>query len=83
MAFEFWECCSELLICYFFASVLIYYLKPKKAFYVALFLLLIYWIMCVMGNPSDPYSLKGWFGTAIDKKILGVAHMYKGEGIAI
>ena len=35
-----------------------------------------------MGNPSDPYSLNGWFGTAIDKKILGVAHMYKGEGVA-
>ena len=37
--------------------------------------------MCFTGNPSDPYSLNGWFGTDIDKNILGIAHMYKGEGI--
>src|SRR5687767_9931522 len=73
---------QRIAICYFFASVLIYYLKLKKAFFVALILLLIYWIMCLMGNPSDPYSLNGWFGTAIDKKVLGIAHMYKGEGVA-
>ena len=44
-------------------------------------LLLLYWLLCVVGNPTDPYSLMGWFGTAIDKNILGVAHMYKGEGV--
>jgi predicted acyltransferase len=73
---------QRIAICYFFASILIYYLKPKKAFYATLILLLAYWMLCVMGNPSDPYSLEGWFGTAIDKKILGVPHMYKGEGVA-
>ena len=45
-------------------------------------LLLIYWALCIAGNPSDPYSLAGWFGTDIDKKILGEAHMYHGEGMA-
>jgi predicted acyltransferase len=44
-------------------------------------LLLLYWMLCYIGNPADPYSLKGWFGTAIDKSILGISHMYKGEGI--
>jgi predicted acyltransferase len=44
-------------------------------------LLLVYWLLCYIGNPTDPYSLKGWIGTAIDKAILGVAHLYKGEGI--
>jgi len=73
---------QRIALCYFFASVLIYYLKLKKTFYVALILLLVYWILCVIGNPADPYSLSGWFGTDIDKKILGVAHMYKGEGVA-
>jgi predicted acyltransferase len=38
-------------------------------------------MLCYIGNPADPYSLKGWFGTDIDKKILGVAHIYKGEGL--
>ncbi len=73
---------QRIALCYFFAALIAYYLKPRKAFYVGLVFLLLYWLLCYTGNPSDPYSLKGWFGTDIDKKILGVAHMYKGEGIA-
>lgn len=72
---------QRIALCYFFASVIIYYLKARRAFYAGLVLLLIYWILCYTGNPADPYSLEGWFGTGIDKNILGVAHMYKGEGI--
>jgi len=72
---------QRIALCYFFASVIIYYLKIRKAFYVGLILLLLYWLLCYVGNPTDPYSLEGWFGTDIDKKILGVAHMYKGEGV--
>jgi predicted acyltransferase len=73
---------QRIALCYLFASVLIYYLKPRKAFFVAAVLLLLYWMFCFTGNPVDPYSLKGWFGTGIDKSILGIAHMYKGEGMA-
>lgn len=72
---------QRIAICYFFASVLIYNLKPRKAFLTGLILLLLYWVLCLIGNPSDPYSLQGWFGTEIDKQILHVAHMYKGEGV--
>ena len=72
---------QRIAICYFLASLLIYYLKVRLSLYVALLLLIVYWILCVVANPADPYSLNGWFGTAIDKKILGVAHMYKGEGV--
>lgn len=72
---------QRIALCYFFASVFIYYLKARKAFYLGLFLLLIYWLMCLLGNPVDPYSLHGWFGTSIDAAILGESHMYKGEGI--
>lgn len=71
---------QRIALCYFFASVLVYYLKARKVFYVSLVLLLVYWMLCYIGNPDDPYSLQGWFGTGIDKDILGVAHMYKGEG---
>ena len=73
---------QRIALCYFFASVIIYYLKPKGAFYFGLILLLLYWMLCYFGNPSDPYSLQGWFGSGIDKKILHVPHMYKGEGVA-
>lgn len=72
---------QRIAIAYFFASVLVYYLKARKAFVAGMILLLLYWMFCVIGNPADPYSLKGWFGTAIDKLILGEVHMYKGEGI--
>ncbi|MEO5563477.1 MAG: DUF5009 domain-containing protein [Chitinophagaceae bacterium] len=72
---------QRIALCYFFASVIIYYFKIRKAFYIALLLLLFYWLLCYIANPADPYSLSGWFGTNIDKKIVGVPHMYKGEGV--
>jgi predicted acyltransferase len=71
---------QRIALCYLFASLIIYFLKPRGAFVAAAVLLLAYWLMCMLGNPADPYSITGWFGTGIDKKILGVAHMYKGEG---
>ncbi len=72
---------QRIALCYFFASIIIYYLKARKAFYAGAVLLLVYWIVCYVGNPGDPFSLTGWFGTAIDKKIVGEVHMYKGEGM--
>jgi len=36
----------------------------------------------MLGDKNDPYSLNGFFGTDIDKKILGINHLYKGEGVA-
>jgi predicted acyltransferase len=70
---------QRIALCYFFASIIIYYAKPRGAFLTGLILLLLYWLLCVLGNPADPYSLTGWFGTDIDKAILHEAHMYRGE----
>jgi predicted acyltransferase len=72
---------QRIALAYFFAAITIYYLKGTKAFYAAMLLLLGYWALCLLGNPADPYSLEGWFGTNIDKVILGVTHLYKGEGM--
>jgi predicted acyltransferase len=69
---------ARIAICYFFASVIIYYFKPKGAFYTGLVLLLLYWTLCFL---SGDYSMKGWFGNDVDRSVLGLAHMYKGEGI--
>ena len=71
---------QRIALAYFFAAVIAYYFKGVKSFYMAMLLLLGYWALCLVGNPIDPYSLEGWFGTAIDKAILGVTHLYKGEG---
>jgi predicted acyltransferase len=73
---------QRIALSYFFAAVIIYYAKPRGAFLIGTLLLLIYWALCIAGNPVDPYSLAGWFGTGIDKKLLGEAHMYHGEGVA-
>ena len=71
---------ARIAICYFFASIIIYYLKLRKAIYVGMVLLLLYWLLCyALGDPIDPYGLAGWFGTEFDKKVLGVAHMYQQE----
>ena len=73
---------ARIAICYFFASVIIYYAKARVAFYLGLVLLLLYWTLCfVLGDKSDPYSMTGWFGNDVDKAILHLPHMYKGEGI--
>jgi predicted acyltransferase len=74
---------QRIALCYLFASVIIYYLKVRGAFLAGLILLLLYWLFCVAyGNPADPYSLSGYFGTGIDIAILHVPHMYHGEGVA-
>lgn len=73
---------QRIALCYFFAAIIIYYLKVRGAFLAGLILLLLYWLFCVLGNPTDPYSLQGWFGTSIDLAILNDPHMYHGEGIA-
>lgn len=72
---------QRIAICYFFASVIVYYLKLRGAFITGLILLLFYWVICFLGNPSDPYSITGWYGNTIDRAILHLPHMYKGEGV--
>jgi predicted acyltransferase len=72
---------QRIALAYFSASVIIYYFKIRGAFVAACIILLGYWFLCVAANPSDPFSLQGWFGTNIDRAILGDAHMYKGEGV--
>lgn len=73
---------ARIAICYLFASIIIYYLKARMAFVVGLILLLLYWVLCfVFGDSGDPYSMMGWFGNKVDRAVLGVAHMYHGEGI--
>lgn len=72
----------RIAICYFFAAIIVYYFKLRKALYLGMVMLLAYWALCyLLGDPADPYSMKGWFGNKIDEAVLGAAHMYKGEGM--
>ncbi|MBP6286090.1 MAG: DUF1624 domain-containing protein [Ferruginibacter sp.] len=72
---------QRIAVSYFFASVIVHFFKVRGAFVAGAFILLGYWFLCIAGNPADPFSLHGWFGTNVDKAILGEKHMYRGEGI--
>ncbi len=74
---------QRIAICYFFASLIVYFPKVRGALVISGIILFAYWLLCyVFGSKGDPYSLHGYFGTAVDKGVLGVNHMYKGEGVA-
>lgn len=73
---------QRIAVSYFFAAVIVHYFKVRGSFVAGMIILLAYWFMCVAANPSDPFSLSGWFGTNIDKALLGEKHMYHGEGVA-
>ncbi len=69
------------------AAVLVWWLGGRDAqaargpLAAAPVLLLGYWTACLaFGAPGDPYSLAGWFGTAVDRALLGESHLYRGEG---
>jgi len=74
---------QRIAICYFCASLVIYYGKIRGAFFTCCILLFGYWALCLaFGAPGDPYSLSGYFGTNVDKAVLGVPHLYRGEHVA-
>jgi len=73
---------QRIAVSYFFAAIIVHYFKVRGSFVVGMFILLFYWFLCVAANPTDPFSLSGWFGTNVDKTILGEKHMYHGEGVA-
>jgi predicted acyltransferase len=74
---------QRIAICYFFASLIVYFFKARAAIIISAFMLIAYWIICFsLGRNGDPYSLAGYFGVAVDKAVLGANHMYKGEGVA-
>lgn len=72
---------QRIALCYCFASILVYFLKNKAIICLGVLVLLFYWSICVFFGETDPYSLQGWFGTKLDMAVLGIAHMYKGEGV--
>jgi predicted acyltransferase len=88
LVFKVWEnirilgVLQRIALCYFFASVIVYYGKSRMALFIGMMMLIIYWVLHILlGAAGHPYSLSGYFGNAIDQSILGVSHIYKGEGV--
>ncbi len=73
---------QRIALCYFFASVIIYYGKSRLGLFAGILILMIYWMLNILlGANGHPYSLSGFFGNSIDQSILGISHIYKGEGV--
>ena len=73
---------QRIAICYFFASIILYYGKTRIALFIGMMILVIYWVLTyALGAPGHPFSLSGYFGNSIDQFILGISHIYKGEGV--
>lgn len=69
---------QRIAIAYFFAALIIYYFKNKGAAIISVIILSVYAVICIYFNASETPFV---FGTGFDKGILGVSHMYKGEGV--
>jgi len=73
---------QRIALCYFFASIIIYFGKSKMALFIGMMILVSYWVLTyTLGSPGHPFSLSGYFGNSIDQSLLGINHLYKGEGV--
>jgi predicted acyltransferase len=73
---------QRIAISYFVASIIIHYFKLRGAILVGFIMLGLYWFLCLwFGDPADPFSMKGYFGNAVDQSVLGLPHLYRGEGV--
>ncbi|MBS1627475.1 MAG: DUF5009 domain-containing protein [Bacteroidetes bacterium] len=74
---------QRIALCYFFASLIVYYFKQKGSYLISCILLLSYWVFTwLLGNSTNPFSLQGFWGTQVDINLFGDAHVYHGEGVA-
>lgn len=73
---------QRIALAYGIAAVVLWFGGARGAVRTAAGLLVGYWAACVLlGAPGDPYSLEGYFGTGVDRALLGSAHLYRGEGV--
>ena len=74
---------QRIALCFGAAAAIVWVFDRRGVLAAAAALLVGYaWACANLGDPADPYGLIGWFGTAIDRDILGAAHLYRGEGLA-
>lgn len=73
---------QRIALCFGAAAAIVWLCGRRGALWAAAALLLGTWAVYLgFGAPGDPYSLQGWFGTALDRALLGPAHLYRGEGV--
>lgn len=74
---------QRIALCFMLAAILLYYLKPKTTYIIAIIILFLYWIIMILfGNGNDPLTMQGNAGYKLDMWLLGPNHLYHGEGVA-
>jgi predicted acyltransferase len=75
---------QRIALCYLFASLIVYFVKSKRAVIIVSILLLLGYqvLLLVFGDPAAPYGMLTNAGTYLDKFVLGDGHLYHGEGVA-
>lgn len=67
---------QRLALCYLFASLIFLWTNWKQQAYIAVILLLLYWVLMLYGGNGD-LSMEGNFSGVIDRLILGENHIYR------
>jgi len=68
---------------YFFAALMIRFMKEATVYRIAVVFLLLYWLLLlVFGVSGDPFNILTNAGTKLDMWVLGENHLYHGEGVA-
>lgn len=72
---------QRIALCYFFASLIVRYLKLKGSIILGSLILVAYWgIMYFFGEPGAPYSMEGNAALKFDLLILNEANLWRGFG---
>lgn len=73
---------QRIALCYFFASVIFYYLSEKSALIISGVILLAYWgILYAFGEPGAKLEMATNAATKFDLSVLGLGHIYKKDSI--
>ncbi len=73
---------QRIALCWAVAALVVRFGGLRGAAITAAGLLVVYPILCLLfAQGADPWSLEGFFGTALDRMLLGEAHLYRGEGV--
>ena len=73
---------QRIALCWALAAIVVWWAGTRGAWWAVGVALLGYWAACLgLAHGSDPYSLEGFFGTHLDRAVLGASHLYRGEGV--
>ena len=74
---------QRIALAYGFASLMIYFLRPRATTIISIIILILYWpVMYYFGDAPDPLGLQTNAVLKLDTWLFGQNHLYHGEGIA-